>query len=116
MIHVKFANGAFGVLDTSWSRNPAFPTWGDVTMTIIGTKGTLSLDGFAQKNDLYSEENGKGVWNFWGDSMDDFLVKSFVHALLNDEPVAITGEDGLRSTIVALAGYQSVALGQPVAL
>lgn len=116
MIHVKFANGAFGVLDTSWSRNPAFPTWGDVTMTVIGTKGTLSLDGFAQKNDLYSEDNGKGVWTFWGDSMDDYLVKSFVQALLNDEPVPITGEDGLRSTMVALAGYQSVALGQPVAL
>jgi myo-inositol 2-dehydrogenase/D-chiro-inositol 1-dehydrogenase len=116
MIHVKFANGVFGVLDTSWSRNPAFPTWGDVTMTVIGTKGTLSIDGFAQKNDLYSEENGKGVWSFWGDSMDDYLVKSFVHALLNDEQVPITGEDGLRSTIVALAGYKSVALGQPVAL
>ncbi|MCY9663964.1 Gfo/Idh/MocA family oxidoreductase [Paenibacillus alginolyticus] len=116
MIHVKFESGVFGVLDTSWSRNSAFPTWGDVTMTIIGTKGTLSLDGFAQKNELYSLENGKGVWNFWGDSMDDYLVKDFVHALLNGEQVPITGEDGLRSTVVALAGYKSVELGQPVLL
>ncbi|SDX67028.1 Gfo/Idh/MocA family protein [Paenibacillus sp. CF384] len=116
MIHVKFANGAVGVLDTSWSRNSAFPTWGDVTMTVIGTKGTLSIDGFAQKNDLYSEETGKGEWTYWGDSMDDLLVKSFVHALLNGEQVPITGEDGLRSTIVALAGYKSAANGQPVSL
>ncbi|SFT02253.1 Gfo/Idh/MocA family protein [Paenibacillus sp. BC26] len=116
MIHVKFANGAVGVLDTSWSRNSAFPTWGDVTMTVIGTKGTLSIDGFAQKNDLYREETGKGEWTYWGDSMDDLLVESFVHALLNGEQVPITGEDGLRSTIVALTGYKSAANGQPVSL
>ncbi|OAS17018.1 Gfo/Idh/MocA family protein [Paenibacillus oryzisoli] len=116
MIHVKFANGVVGVLDTSWSRNAAFPTWGDVTMTIVGTKGTLSIDAFAQNNELYSLDNGKGQWNFWGDSMDAYLVKAFVQALLNGEEVPITGEDGLRSTIVALAGYKSVALGQPVML
>ncbi|UKS28591.1 Gfo/Idh/MocA family oxidoreductase [Paenibacillus sp. HWE-109] len=116
MIHVKFANGAIGVLDTSWSRNSSFPTWGDVTMTIIGTKGTIAVDGFAQKNELYSETNGKGVWTFWGDSMDEYLVKGFVTALLNGEQVPITGEDGLRSTVVALAGYESVKLGQPVLL
>ncbi len=85
-------------------------------MTIIGTKGTLSMDGFAQKNELYSLENGKGIWNFWGDSMDDYLVKAFVHALLHGEQVPITGEDGLRSTVVALACYKSVELGQPVLL
>lgn len=28
MVHVTFANGVFGVLDPSWSRNPGFPTWG----------------------------------------------------------------------------------------
>lgn len=116
MIHVKFENGVVGVLDTSWSRNAAFPTWGDVTMTIVGTQGTLSIDAFAQNNELYSLDNGKGQWNFWGDSMDAYLVKAFVQALLNGEQVPITGEDGLRSTIVALAGYKSVALGQPVTL
>lgn len=94
MIHVKFANGVVGVLDTSWSRNAAFPTWGDVTMTIVGTKGTLSLDAFAQKNELYSLDNGKGQWNFWGDSMDAYLVKAFVQALLNGEQVPITGKMG----------------------
>ncbi|MDQ0896579.1 putative dehydrogenase [Paenibacillus sp. V4I7] len=48
--------------------------------------------------------------------MDDYLVKAFVDALLNGEQVPITGEDGLRSTVVALAGYKSVELGQPVLL
>jgi len=116
MIHVKFESGVFGVLDTSWSRNATFPTWGDVTMEIIGTKGVISVDGFAQKNELFSNVNGKGTWEFWGDNMDAYLIQDFVDALIHDKPVPITGEDGLRSAHVALAGYQSLQQGQPVQL
>ncbi|WP_409345006.1 Gfo/Idh/MocA family protein [Paenibacillus sp. MBLB4367] len=116
MIHVKFANGAFGVLDTSWSRPKSFPTWGDVTMEIIGTKGQMSVDAFAQSNELYSDATGKGVWSFWGDGMDEYMVKAFVTALLSGEPVPISGTDGLRSAEVALAGYQSVKQGQSVSI
>ena len=114
MIHVKFHNGAFGVIDTSWSRKPPFPTWGDVTMEIIGTKGVISIDGFAQKNELASAEAGKGQWPYWGDNMDTYLVRDFVKSLLQGEKVPITGEDGLRSAKVALAGYLSLKAKQPV--
>ena len=116
MVHIKFENGVFAALDTSWSRPKSFPTWGDVTMEIVGTKGVISVDGFAQHNDLYSEEAGKGLWTYWGDDMDTYMVRDFVRALLQGEPVPVTGEDGLRSTQVALAAYESVKLGQPVAL
>jgi predicted dehydrogenase len=116
MINVKFENGVVGVLDTSWSRPKSFPVWGDVTMEIIGTKGVLSVDGFAQHNEFYSDEFGKGVWSYWGDNMDHHMVKAFVDALIHGHNVPITGEDGLRSTEVALAGYESVKKGQPVLL
>ncbi|OPH56418.1 dehydrogenase [Paenibacillus ferrarius] len=116
MIHVKFASGAFGVLDTSWSRTAPFPTWGDVTMEIIGTKGVISVDGLAQKNELYSSAAGKGQWDYWGDNMDAYMIQAFVRALLSGEAVPISGEDGLRSAAVALAGYRSIQEGQPVLL
>lgn len=114
LIHVKFENGAIGVLDTSWSRPKAFPTWGDVTMEIIGTEGTLSVDSLAQRNETYLNTIGKGQWDFWGDSMDEYMVDAFVQALLKGVQVPITGEDGLRSTEVALAGYESVKTGRTV--
>ncbi|RJX38134.1 gfo/Idh/MocA family oxidoreductase [Paenibacillus pinisoli] len=116
MIHVKFENGTFGVVDTSWSRKPPFPTWGDVTMEIIGTKGVLSVDSLAQVNEVYSQQDGLGQWNYWGDNMDLHLIRSFVEAIRSGTPVPITGLDGLRSAAVALAGYQSIQEGQPVKL
>jgi predicted dehydrogenase len=114
MIHVTFENGTFGVVDTSWSRKAPFPTWGDVTLEIIGTLGVLSVDALGQINELYSQEVGAGQWTYWGDNMDSYLVKAFVEAIRLGEPVPISGEDGLRSAAVALAGYRSLETGQPV--
>ncbi|NMO97356.1 Gfo/Idh/MocA family protein [Paenibacillus lemnae] len=117
MVHVKFQNGVFGVLDPSWSRPKNFPTWGDVTLEVIGTEGTLYIDAFAQKNDVYSDAGGKtAAWSFWGDNMDKGLVDSFVDSLLNGSEVAISGEDGYYSARVGLAAYESAETGKPVAL
>ncbi|MDF2715210.1 MAG: oxidoreductase domain protein [Paenibacillus sp.] len=114
MIHVKFENGTFGVVDTSWSRKAPFPTWGDVTLEIIGTNGVLSVDALGQINELYSQEAGIGQWNYWGDNMDLYLVKAFVQAIRQGDRVPISGDDGMRAAAVALAGYQSLETGQPV--
>ncbi|MEK4297294.1 Gfo/Idh/MocA family protein [Paenibacillus sp. FSL R5-0914] len=116
MVHVTFENGVFGVLDPSWSRNPGFPTWGDVTLEIIGTKGVISIDAFNQKNNVYGRASGKGNWSFWGDDMNELMLKAFVQALIEGVEVPISGIDGLRSTEVALTAYQSAHAGQPVRL
>jgi myo-inositol 2-dehydrogenase/D-chiro-inositol 1-dehydrogenase len=114
MVHVEFENGVFAVLDPSWSRSASFPTWGDVTLEVIGTKGVLSIDAFAQKNEVYSDSQGKGRWSYWGDHMDAGLVDSFITALKEQREVPITGMDGYLSAKVAIAAYESARLGQPV--
>ncbi|EGG37240.1 Gfo/Idh/MocA family protein [Paenibacillus sp. HGF5] len=116
MVHVKFANGVVAVLDPSWSRNRTFPTWGDVTLEIIGTKGVLNIDSFAQKNDVYSDVTGKASWSFWGDDMDEGLVNSFVESIRDGKPVEITGEDGYLSARVAIAAYESASTKRTVRL
>ncbi|WP_010276991.1 Gfo/Idh/MocA family protein [Paenibacillus senegalensis] len=116
MVNVKFENGVVAVIDTSWSRPQSFPTWGDVTMEIIGSKGVISVDSFAQKNEIYNDDAVKAQWAGWGDGMNLGLMNSFIDAIRNGEPVPITGEDGLRSAEVALAAYESIRTGQPVKL
>lgn len=116
MVHVRFRNGVFAVLDPSWSRNKKFPTWGDVTMQIIGTKGVLELDAFAQSNEVYSDGAEKAQWSYWGDNMDAGLIDSFVTSLKEGKAVAITGEDGYRSARVALAAYRSAIQEKPILL
>ncbi|MEJ8548309.1 Gfo/Idh/MocA family protein [Brevibacillus borstelensis] len=115
ILTMEFENSVFATLDCSWSRNKSFPVWGDVTMEIVGTEGTLSLDVFSQKLDLYSEDKGL-KWVNWGDDMDTQLIKDFVASVRERKTPSVTGEDGLRAVEVALAAYQSAQQKQPVTL
>ncbi|KZE54653.1 dehydrogenase [Brevibacillus parabrevis] len=115
ILTMEFENGVFATLDCSWSRNKTFPVWGDVTMEIIGTEGTISLDAFSQKLDVYS--NDKGLkWVNWGDDMDSQLVSDFVASVREKKAPSVTGEDGMRAVEVALAAYQSAESKQPVVI
>lgn len=114
ILTIEFENGVFSTLDCSWSRNETYPTWGDVTMEIIGSGGTLKVDAFAQKVDVYSK-NGVN-WNYWGDDMDFGLVKDFLESVSLGKEAFISGTDGLKALEVALAAYESAEKKEPVLL
>jgi predicted dehydrogenase len=112
---MEFENGVFATLDTSWSRPKSFPTWGDVTLSVVGENGVLTLDMFAQNLVHYSDRSGGTSWQPWGNNIDLLMMEAFVKAVEGKTPVPITGEDGLRAARVALAAYESAKVGTPVA-
>lgn len=115
LLTLEFENGIIASHDPSWSRNRTFPTWGDATLEIIGTDGTLSLDVFQQRMTLHSDIAGHATYENWGDDMDTLLVADFVQSVRTGKKVAsVTGEDGLRALEVALGAYESAKTGQPV--
>lgn len=112
-LSISYANGIVASLDTSWSRPKSYPTWGDVTMQVVGTCGILNLDMFAQNLVHYSAK-GKGEWINFGSDTDAGLVSDFIHLASGDDaPHIATGEDGLHALSVAIAAYESAAKGQP---
>jgi len=116
LLSFELANGAYGTLDTSWSRPDSYPTWGDVKLEVLGERGIIRVDAFKQNLAVYSDRVGKGQWLNWGSNMDMGLMRDFVDMIaLNREPF-ITGYDGLKALEVALAAYQSAATGAPVPL
>ncbi|TBL79010.1 Gfo/Idh/MocA family protein [Paenibacillus thalictri] len=116
MVHVKFANGVIAALDASWSRTHPFPYKRDLTMEVIGTDGVISFDYFAQINEIYSATTDHAEWSYWGDNKDELLIDDFISCIRENRPVAITGEDGYNSTVIALAAYESIRLKKPVRL
>ncbi|MCR8632981.1 Gfo/Idh/MocA family protein [Paenibacillus radicis (ex Xue et al. 2023)] len=116
MIHFKYENGVIGVLDTSWSRGKAFPMKRDLTLEIIGTKGTIYVDVRKLSNEVYSNLSGNAEWSDWGDNLNSLIVGDFVRSIRSGIPVPITGEDGLRSAVISFAAYESSRLGRPVFL
>lgn len=115
ILTMEFTNGMFATLDCSWSRNSTYPTWGDVTMEIIGTNGTLKVDAFSQKIDFYSNQEGV-KWIGWGNDMDAGLIEDFVASIKDGRNPLATGQSGLKAVEVALAAYQSFEKKEPVKL
>lgn len=114
LLLITLDNGLNASLDPSWSRPVnAFPTWGDVTMEVTGTLGTVNLDVFAQKIELFSNAHGRTQWLNWGDDLDRLMLQDWLQAVRTGAPAPISGEDGLRAVELALAAYRSAALHMP---
>ncbi len=110
---ITFEDGVFATLDASWSRPKTFPTWGDVTMGVTGTRGVMELDMFGQAAIHYNDEKGRITEHNWGSDLDRAMVGAFVRAIASGQPVPVTGVDGLWAVEVVDAAYRSVATGQP---
>lgn len=112
---ISYDGGAFATLDTSWSRPKTYPTWGDVTLQIMGSGGVADVDLFAQSLTHFDDANASVAWPGWGSNIDALMVEDFVRVCRGEEPTALaTGEDGLRALEVALAAYRSAESRQPV--
>ncbi len=115
LLSYTLQNGAYGTLDTSWSRPQSYPTWGDVKLEILGEAGLARVDTFRQHLTLTSEKTGTRYLG-WGSSADLGLVKNFLEMIQTGGEPFITGTDGLRALEVALAAYQASETGKPVTI
>lgn len=116
MLTLEFGSGIFATLDSSWSRPKSYKTWGDVSMNVVGESGVLELDLFAQQFDVYTAGKETHTVAGFGSDLDGALVAAFVKCIADDAPPPITMFDGLQAARVALAGYESVRQGLPVAV
>ena len=114
LLSIDMASGAVATLDTSWSRPKSYPTWGDVTLQVIGSKGNAYADLFGQHVTLYPHEGTKPRWISWGSDLDSLMVDDFIAAVRQGQAPRSTGQDGLVALEVALAAYASAEAGQPV--
>jgi predicted dehydrogenase len=111
---LTLSNGVFASLDPSWSRPKAWPTWGGVTMEVIGDRGVISMDAFSQHLELFEDRGLRHLFVPWAEGGDLPMIRSFVDAIRNDTDPSVTGEDGLRAMEVALCAYESARRHEPV--
>lgn len=112
MVTIEFPSGVFASLDSSWSRPQNYKTWGDVTLNVVGESGVIEVDMFGQALETYGKSSGYSAAGYGAD-LDSLLVGEFVSACLERRPPEVTCFDGAQAARIALAGYRSVASGQP---
>jgi UDP-N-acetylglucosamine 3-dehydrogenase len=106
-VMLTLSNGLIASLDPSWSRPNAWPTWGGLTMDVIGDRGVISMDAFSQNLQLVEDRGPSHLFVPWAEGGDLAMIRGFVDAICNDSDPPVTGEDGLRAVEVALCAYES---------
>ncbi|MFI5058417.1 MAG: Gfo/Idh/MocA family oxidoreductase [Candidatus Acidiferrales bacterium] len=115
VVNLKYARGAIGNVESYVQSQYGY----DVRTEVIGSKGSILIGGLQGAPALFLKPSGSSH-----DIVDHFLVRfadayvlemrDFVQTILNDKPVKVTGEDGLRSLQIAVAAQKSYLESRPV--
>ncbi|MEM2179102.1 MAG: Gfo/Idh/MocA family oxidoreductase [Candidatus Methanomethylicaceae archaeon] len=109
---------AIGSIDGSWCMPSAYPTWGDVTMTIYGDEGVIFMDAFKQNITLISSEGKNNIikWHYYGCNADLEMIKDFIECIITSRKPRATVIDGRQGVEITIASYLSMKNNKPIKL
>lgn len=116
LLTFKFESGIIASHDASWSRFSEYPTWGDATIEVIGTKKIAKVDAFQEHFRKFNKGPKSLEHVPFGSDMDFGLVRDFVDCVREGRQPSITGFDGLKSLEVSLAAYEASKQGKSIKL
>lgn len=114
VVNLKYRRGAIGNVESYVQAIYGY----DVRTEVIGSKGSIMVGTIQQTPAVFLTAVGATrnlADHFLSRFGDAYLaeVKDFVHNILHDRPVRVTGEDGLRALEIAVAAENSHLQSKP---
>lgn len=118
ILSMELTDGTVFTLDGSWSRPDEWDFWGDATIDIVGSEGTIDVDCFDQTYKLTRDTgDDSGIASvYWGSDPNYGLIRNFVEVVKSDRTPEISGRDGVDAVAVVDAVYESAKRGAPVSV
>lgn len=114
LVTVRYPSGLVGTIDCSWSMPEAAPTWGGLTLDIIGTRGTARFAPFDAR--VSGAVCGQAAWLGYGEDMDGVMLRTFTDAVRTGHTPQPDAASAIRSLDIMLAAQQSARSGAVVHL
>ena len=111
-----FENGALGTINNSRRATYGY----DQRMEVFGSKGMLEVKNISPDNFLFYSDSGiiKPLpYPYFIDRYREAFYQEmnhFISALVNEDELPVTGEDGLKALAIGLAATQSLKENRPV--
>jgi predicted dehydrogenase len=114
-VNLQYRNGGIGNIESYVQSLYAY----DVRTEILGSKGAIFIGSLEKTPAVFLNANGSTQTladHFLTRFADAYLaeVRDFVQNLLQDKPVGVTGEDGLKALATAVAAETSYRQRRPV--
>jgi predicted dehydrogenase len=116
LVSITYHNGVVATIDCSWSQPPHAPTWGGVTLEVVGAAGTMRIDPYAARVGGFDENARREMWIPYGDSPKDRLLGAFLDGIRTGTAPEPDGRTGRRLVRIVAAAQESARTGQPVDL
>ena len=116
LVTLKLGNGMLAGIDCSWSRPITYPRWGHLKLEVVGERGALEVDAFAQHLTVTTTKpsSRNPNWQGWGSDPNKAMLEEFFASIAESRDPSVTWQDGFEALRVALACYESAAIGQPI--
>lgn len=113
MVSIRYPGGVIATIDCSWSVPEHYPTWGGLTLRLVGEDGIADMDAFAQAVHGFQESTRAPLRVDFGAGGDAAMLEEFVSAIRDRRRPQPDGESGLRSLRIVARAYESVHTGEP---
>jgi predicted dehydrogenase len=114
VVNLKYGRGAIGNIESFVQSTYGY----DIRTEIVGSAGSILVGSIQHTSAIFLTKNG-GTQTLADHFLTRFTdayveeVRDFVGNLLNDRPLRVTGEDGLRALEIAVAAENSYREGKP---
>ncbi|WP_104138186.1 Gfo/Idh/MocA family protein [Cryobacterium sp. Y62] len=114
LVTISYTGGFVATIDCSWSQPDTAPTWGGLTLQIVGTQGIADIDPFSQHVGGVGPDGA--VFLAYGTNTDELLLHEFLHAVRMGRAGQPDGAAGIRSLKIVLAAQESARTGEVVSV
>jgi 1,5-anhydro-D-fructose reductase (1,5-anhydro-D-mannitol-forming) len=124
LVTVTYEDGLIATIDCSWSQPDNAPTWGGVTLEVTGTRGSVTVEPFAEHVGGFGLDGTIRLG--YGTDVDALMIDEFLIAVRgrrgaasDDSPSAAPQPDGrvgLRTLEIVDAARRSAFSGVPVSV
>jgi 1,5-anhydro-D-fructose reductase (1,5-anhydro-D-mannitol-forming) len=114
LVTITYRSGVIATIDCSWSQPMSAPSWGGVSLEVVGTKGSVTIRPFASHVEGFGPEGA--MWLPYGPDIDAAMLDEFLEGVRTRRNPQPDGHVGVRTVALMNAAQRSALTGQPVTL
>lgn len=114
IVTIGYPSGIFATIDCSWSQPSNAAVWGDVTLQVHGTAGSLTMSAMGRHVSGTTVDGEQ--WLPFGLTFDAAMIDHFVRCIRTRTQPAPDGHVGVRTTRIIEAALESARQGRTVRL
>jgi 1,5-anhydro-D-fructose reductase (1,5-anhydro-D-mannitol-forming) len=114
LVTVVYEGGFILTIDCSWSQPDSAPIWGGLTLDVVGSKGLVEIDPFAQHIGGFTELDPNGLHLSYAADTDELLLAAFIDGARKGHQPQPDGQVGIRTLAIVIAAQESARTGHVV--